>query len=145
MAGGGAHNRTLLGRLGRHLYLELGPRAPEIRVGVQYGIDPSLKEALLMATVGWLSLHGIPATGLPSARAGEREPTGSTAGASTNSPTAETSTASPTAGSRAAWPTVTGAAHPSVLGRLTPPAASLVNHSSVRPPRRLIVENENDF
>lgn len=59
VTGGGARNLQLMARLRTHL-----PHI-DIRTGPIGGIDPDAKEAFLMALIGYLSIHGIPAS-LPS-------------------------------------------------------------------------------
>lgn len=56
VTGGGAKNRTLMARLSAHL-----PER-ELRTGPIGGVDPDAKEAFLMALIGYLSAHGLPAS-----------------------------------------------------------------------------------
>lgn len=87
-SGGGTRNPTLMTQLRAELHTELhsGPHTgPDAGVELRttdevFGLPEGAKEACLMALLGWLSWHGLPAT----------------------------------------LPSVTGAAHRSIAGRLTP-------------------------
>lgn len=54
VSGGGARNRTLLRMLAE--------RGIDVRPMTDLGLDPDLKEALLMALIGFATLHALPTT-----------------------------------------------------------------------------------
>lgn len=60
-SGGGTRNPTLMAAL----RAELGPSVPVQTTDEAFGLPEGAKEACLMALIGWLSWHGLPAT-LPS-------------------------------------------------------------------------------
>ena len=66
VSGGGVHNPVIMAGLAAGL-----PGAT-VSTTAQLGLGPDEKEAVLMAVIGWLSFHGIPAT-VPSAT-GARAP-----------------------------------------------------------------------
>lgn len=57
-SGGGTRNPTLMAMLKQ----ELGPDVSLTTTDVAWGLPEGAKEACLMALIGWLSWHGLPAT-----------------------------------------------------------------------------------
>lgn len=57
-SGGGTRNPTLMAALGA----ELGTSVPVQTTDEVFGLPEGAKEACLMALIGWLSWHGLPAT-----------------------------------------------------------------------------------
>lgn len=57
-SGGGTRNPTLMAALRG----ELGPSVPVQSTDEAFGLPEGAKEACLMALIGWLSWHGLPAT-----------------------------------------------------------------------------------
>lgn len=53
-SGGGVHNPSLMGMLAQQVH------PMSVHTTADFGMDPDAKEALLMATLAWAHLHGVP-------------------------------------------------------------------------------------